>query len=120
MVHMCLGAINREATDDMPEPDALGTDHFTAPHWGFVGGPHRCLGSHLARMELKLVLERWHERIPDYGLAPGAEPKVVWPASTNALDAVPLVWALTAWLAQINGDLVNGDLGIISAGGSVV
>jgi cytochrome P450 len=34
-------------------------------------GPHRCLGSHIARVELKAAFEEWHRRIPEYRLAPG-------------------------------------------------
>ncbi|ETB35567.1 hypothetical protein N602_26585 [Mycobacterium avium subsp. hominissuis 10-5606] len=37
-------------------------------HLSFGGGPHRCLGSHLARQEMAVVLEEWHKRIPDYEL----------------------------------------------------
>lgn len=61
------------------------------PHFAFGRGPHRCLGSHLARLELRLILEEWHNRIPDYRLADGAAPKVPWPSATLSLDAVPLV-----------------------------
>jgi cytochrome P450 len=38
-------------------------------HLAFGGGVHRCLGSHLARRELRIALREWHRRIPDYGLA---------------------------------------------------
>jgi cytochrome P450 len=47
-------------------------------HAAFGLGIHRCVGSHLARMELRVALETWLERIPDFTLAdPGA---VTWAA----------------------------------------
>ena len=45
-------------------------------HAAFGLGIHRCVGSHLARMELRVALEVWLERIPEFTLAdPGA---VAW------------------------------------------
>ncbi len=38
-------------------------------HAAFGLGIHRCLGSHLARMELRVALEVWLDRIPDFSLA---------------------------------------------------
>jgi cytochrome P450 len=47
-------------------------------HAAFGLGIHRCVGSHLARMELRVALEAWLERIPEFSLAnPGA---VTWSA----------------------------------------
>jgi cytochrome P450 len=43
-------------------------DREVNKHLAFGGGVHRCLGSHLARMELRVVLEEWHARVPDYRL----------------------------------------------------
>jgi cytochrome P450 len=37
-------------------------------HAAFGLGIHRCLGSHLARMELRVALQAWLERIPDFSL----------------------------------------------------
>ncbi len=42
-------------------------------HVAFGSGPHRCLGSHLARLELKIALTEFHKRIPEYRLEPSAE-----------------------------------------------
>jgi cytochrome P450 len=61
-----------------------------AVHFAFGRGPHRCLGSHLARLELRLILEEWHTRIPDYSLADGRQPQMPWPTGTMALQSVPL------------------------------
>jgi cytochrome P450 len=40
-------------------------------HVGFAAGPHRCLGSNLARLELRVALEEFHRRIPEYEITPG-------------------------------------------------
>jgi hypothetical protein len=47
-------------------------------HAAFGLGIHRCLGSHLARMELRVALEVWLERIPQFSLADPAA--VTWSA----------------------------------------
>lgn len=40
-------------------------------HMSFAVGLHRCLGSHMARMEMVAALQRFHERIPNYAIAEG-------------------------------------------------
>jgi cytochrome P450 len=47
-------------------------------HAAFGLGIHRCVGSHLARMELRVALEVWLERIPGFSLAEPAA--VTWSA----------------------------------------
>lgn len=42
-------------------------------HIAFGSGPHRCLGSHLARLELNVAVEEWHKRIPEYRIAAGQD-----------------------------------------------
>jgi cytochrome P450 len=67
-----IGAAN---LDDSEVPDAgtLRWDREANRHLAFGGGIHRCLGSHLARMELRVALREWHKRIPDYSVKPGVE-----------------------------------------------
>jgi cytochrome P450 len=47
-------------------------------HAAFGLGIHRCVGSHLARMELRVALEVWLQRIPEFTLAD--PPAVTWSA----------------------------------------
>lgn len=89
-VHLCLGAINRETGGSCPVPDEVLMDGKPHKHWGFGGGPHRCLGSHLARMELKLVIGEWLKRIPEFSLAPDADTDIPWPANVHGLKSLKL------------------------------
>jgi cytochrome P450 len=88
-VRLCLGAINRDGTDST-SGDNLVVDGKLHRHWGFGGGAHRCLGSHLARMELNLVVAEWLRMIPEFELAPGYTPEITWPSATCTLPELPL------------------------------
>lgn len=55
--------------------DEVILDRQANRHAAFGLGPHRCLGSHLARMELRVALEVWLERVPSFALDPAAETK---------------------------------------------
>lgn len=59
-------------------------------HIGFGAGPHRCLGSHLARRELRIALEEWHKRIPNYRVVPGSE--LIETGGQLGLISLPLEW----------------------------
>lgn len=58
-------------------------------HIAFGRGIHRCLGSHLARLELRIALQEWHARIPDYRVPPGFQP--VFTTSIRSLTELPLL-----------------------------
>lgn len=90
-VRLCMAAVNRDGTDAV-STDELVMDGKVHRHWGFGGGPHRCLGSHLARLELTLVVGEWLKRIPDFGLAPGYTPEIRFPSKSFALKTLPLRW----------------------------
>ena len=58
-----------------PNADELDIRRTPNPHLAFGVGPHRCLGSHLARMEMAVALEELHKAMPDYRIEPGTEPR---------------------------------------------
>jgi cytochrome P450 len=70
LVHCPVMAANRDPKY-FPDPDTPRLDREDPkPHMTFGIGPHRCLGSHIARVELKAAFQEWHRRIPEYRLAP--------------------------------------------------
>jgi cytochrome P450 len=89
-VMIMIGAAGRDPAEH-PDPDTIDFQRQELS-FAFGGGPHRCLGSHLARMEMRVALEEWHRRIPDYALAPGAAPRITWPAGVVGFDSLPLVF----------------------------
>ena len=58
---------------EFDDPLEVRFDRPVNRHLAFGGGVHRCLGSHLARRELRVALREWHRRIPEYVLSPGYE-----------------------------------------------
>ncbi|MGO9456610.1 MAG: cytochrome P450 [Acidimicrobiales bacterium] len=59
-------------------------------HFAFGGGPHRCLGSHLARRELRVAMEELHRRIPEYSVMPGVD--LTYTVGIREIDHLPLVF----------------------------
>jgi cytochrome P450 len=57
----------------------------------FGGGVHRCVGSMLARTELRIFLEEWLKRIPDFSIKPGSTPAVA-ARSVATITSLELIW----------------------------
>jgi hypothetical protein len=91
LIWMALGAANRD-TAEQPACADVSLDDSIHHHWAFGSGPHRCLGSHLARLELRLILEAWLTVIPEFELTPGASPHIPYPASTFGFESLPLIY----------------------------
>ena len=89
-VMVMYGAANVDA-GQCPEPFDVRFDRDSNRHIAFGGGVHRCLGSHLARRELRVTLTEWHRRIPDYWLKPGHE-GLEYPSGLRHVKDLTLAW----------------------------
>jgi cytochrome P450 len=74
-VLMAFPSANRDPAA-FPDPDRVVLDRAENRHVAFGVGIHRCAGSNLARMELRVALEEWLARMPEFRLAEGEE--VTW------------------------------------------
>jgi cytochrome P450 len=89
-VSLLIGACNADESE-FEAAHEVSFDRGANRHLAFGGGPHRCLGSHLARLELRVAIEEFHRRIPDYSLAPDAELR--YSPGIRQLDALPLLFS---------------------------
>lgn len=83
-----IGAANVDEAE-MADAGVVRWDREVNRHLAFGGGVHRCLGSHLARLELRVALREWHRRIPDYCVKPGVE--LDYTAGIRTVEEFPMV-----------------------------
>ena len=85
-----FAAANRD-NEFMEDAETFQIDREVNRHSAFGLGIHRCLGSNLARMEIKVALEEWFRRIPEFELV---DPNVVtWSAGqVRGPRRIPLEW----------------------------
>jgi len=90
LVMLLLGAAN---TDDrvFDEPMTTDINRDNSRHMAFGGGVHRCLGSHLARQELKVALEEIFATLGTFTIPQGQEVNFI-PGIRTAVS-LPLQWA---------------------------
>lgn len=72
VLHLCLGAANRDP-ERWEFPDVFDPFRATRPALGFGGGPHVCLGQHLARAEMAVAIGALLDRCPRLRLDPDAD-----------------------------------------------
>jgi cytochrome P450 len=84
---VAIGSANCDEAE-FPDADEVRFDREVNRHIAFGGGIHRCLGSHLARLELRVALREWHKRIPDYEIEPDHE--LVYTTGIRSIDYFPM------------------------------
>jgi len=86
----CANNVGNFDPEQFPNPREFRLDRTVNRHFSFSGGPHLCLGVHLARRELRIALGEFLRRVPPFRMAPGA-PAEAFPGLIAA-PRVPIVW----------------------------
>ncbi|HEV3369545.1 MAG TPA: cytochrome P450 [Acidimicrobiales bacterium] len=86
-VMIMIGSANTDEAE-FEDPDTVRFDREANRHIAFGGGIHRCLGSHLARLELRVALREWHRRIPEYSVEP--DHTLVYTGGIRSIDHFPM------------------------------
>src|SRR6185437_12193775 len=92
-IMVMIGSANTDEAE-FPDGDVVRFDRDVNPHIAFGGGIHRCLGSHLARLELRVALREWHKRIPEYEVEPGHT--LVYTGGIRSIDHFPMRFTASA------------------------
>ncbi|UYP18656.1 cytochrome P450 [Rhodococcus sp. Z13] len=91
---LTICSANRDP-EEFDDPEELQIDRHPNRHLTFGGGPHRCLGSHLARVELTIALEEIHRRIPDYELIEN-DPPILHASQVRGCMRLPIKFTPSA------------------------
>lgn len=86
----CLNPAGNFDPAQFEDPRTFNPERKANRHFTFVGGVHICLGAHLARRELRVLLEEWFNRIPEFRPKPGSD-TTVFPGLLSIRN-LPLVW----------------------------
>ncbi len=91
VLHLCLGAANRDP-DRWERPDEYDPHRPSKPAMGFGGGPHICLGMHVARAEMFVGISALLDRLPDLRLDPDAPPPELIGFYERGVTEIPVVF----------------------------
>ena len=86
----CFNTAGNFDPAEFENPREFRLDRPSNRHFTLAGGPHRCLGSHLARRELRIATSEFLRRIPQFEIKPGAD-RTAYPGLI-AVSRLPLVW----------------------------
>ena len=87
----CNTAVASLDSKEFEDPLVANFERSPNRHCAFVFGPHRCMGSNLARLEMKVALEEWLTRIPKFSIKEGSEIQANQ-AAVVSLAELPLTW----------------------------
>ncbi|HEY0960365.1 MAG TPA: cytochrome P450 [Novosphingobium sp.] len=76
---------------EFPRPEEYELDRENNVHIAFGVGPHRCLGSHLARVELQILYEEILARLPEFRLDPDRMPRFHG-GHVLGVDSLHILW----------------------------
>lgn len=76
---------------DYPDPLKVDFTRKSNTKTTFGAGPHVCPGSMLARIEIRILLEEWLPRIPDFALDPVNPPRIRTGVN-GSVENLVLVW----------------------------
>jgi cytochrome P450 len=91
VVHLCFGAANRDPAR-WERPDDFDPFRPALSHLAFGGGPHICLGMHVARAEMSVAVNAVLDRLPNVRLDPDAEQPRIIGMYERGPTAVPVVF----------------------------
>ena len=91
VLHLCIGAANRDP-ERWERPDEYDIHRPIKPTLGFGGGPHVCLGMHVARAEMAVGIGGLIDRLPGVRLDPDAEPPRPVGVYERGVMEIPVVW----------------------------
>lgn len=89
-VWLCLPAADLDSKE-FEDPQRFDLDRAKKTHIAFNAGPHRCVGSHLARTELAILYEEILSRLPQFRLDTAHPPKL-HAGPVMGVDSLHLVW----------------------------
>lgn len=88
---LCLLPLGGRDGRRFEDPNEFDLNRKQQAHITFSAGPHMCLGSNLARMELRILVEEWVKRIPSFALKPDVR-HTSRAGTVMALESLPLIW----------------------------
>ncbi len=87
---VCANNVGNFDPDAFDDPREFRLDRRVNRHFSFAGGPHLCLGVHLARRELRIALAEILRRLPPFTIKPGSDIQAV--PGLIAAPHVHIVW----------------------------
>jgi cytochrome P450 len=88
----CASMIANRDPDEFENPEILDLGRVGNRHTAFATGPHRCIGSHLARREIEVALEEWLARVPRFRIKEGTAP-ITYGGHVFGIEGLVLDWS---------------------------